>query len=113
MLQCYASLGAVLNDDLLLEQCGILIEDHVNRRCRVTIESAVPEKGYEVDARTRLGERVKLAVHLVRMGNTKEIGSPILTITGPIVASRTEQAPGEQARHFFTVEQERLRPEDG
>jgi len=111
MLHHYACLGVVLNGDVLLEQCGLVIEDHVNRRCRVTVESALPESGPEVDARARLGEHVKLAVHVMRMGRPKDLGPAILEIAGPIVASRVEQEPGELARLFFTVEQAKLRAE--
>jgi hypothetical protein len=111
MLHLYANLIARVNGDLLQEQCGITIEDHVNRRCRITIDSALPEKGPEFDGRLRLGETVKLSVHV--FSHLRAAGPAIVEIEGPIVASRIEQEPGQGAHLIFTVEQGRLAPDEG
>jgi hypothetical protein len=104
-LQLYANLVVVVNGTLLLEQAGVVIDDHVGRRCRVTVESALPEAGHELDGRALLGGRVKLAVHILRSALRRDdLGPPLLEIEGPVVAARTEQPPGEIARTYFTVE---------
>ena len=116
MMRLYATLGVVLNGTLLLEQAGVVIDDHVGRPCRVTVESAIPEEGFEVEARGRIGERVKLAVHIMRYGD-REPGPKILEVEGPIVATRTDQPPAEGRstalpRTFFTVEDQPEKTED-
>ncbi len=104
-LQLYANLGVVVNGTLLLEQAGVVIDDHVGRRCRITVESALPENGPELDGRSLLGERVKLAIPILRLPMRRDdLGPPLLEIEGPVVAARTEQPPGESSRTFFTVE---------
>jgi hypothetical protein len=103
-LQMYAKLGVVLNGDLLMEQCGVVIDDHVNRPCRIHVESAVPMTGHEVDARVRLGDVVKLAILMLgpRRG---EVGPSILEIEGPIVSSVTRQTLDDSpVITSFTVE---------
>ena len=112
MLQYYANLGIKINGEPLMQQCGVVIEDHVNKRCRVTVESALPESGPEFDARVKLGATVKLSVHIVTHRG-REYGPAIVELEGPVVASRIEQ-PAERAgvRAIFTVEQGRVAPED-
>lgn len=103
MVQRYASLGVKVNDRLLLEQCGVVIDDHVNRPCRVTVTSAVPESGLEFDGRLCLGERVRISVHLV--ARPKTVGPAIVEVYGPIVAAQMTQGPsGKEACASFTVE---------
>jgi hypothetical protein len=114
MLQYYANLGVRMNDDVLLEQAGVTIDDHVNRRCRITVTNAFPETGPEVDARVRLGEVVKLSVHICKGHRREDIGPPIIEVKGPIVACRIEQeSPSHCAQIIFTVEQARIAPDEG
>jgi len=115
-VQFYWSLGVVVADTLLLEQAGIVIDDHVNRPCRVTVESVIPEEGFELDARSRLGEKIKLTVVLVNHGKVER---ELFTVEGKIIAFRVEQDPPREGsappsfpRVYFTVEQDRIAPED-
>jgi hypothetical protein len=108
MLQYYAHLAACLNGDLLMEQTGITIEDSVNEPCRVTIDSALPEKGAEVDPRTRLGELVTVGVFI--LGSDRKLSTALLEVEGKIIASEISQPPGKPARVRFTVEQECVLP---
>ena len=109
MLQLFASLGVTVNGELLQMQAGVTIEDHVGRPCRVTIESMVPENGPEFDARTRLGQRTRVLVHLVTRGSGGlQVGPTLVQVDGPIVASRIERPAsgdgGTAVRAIFTVE---------
>ena len=93
-LQMYAKLGVVLNGQWLLEQCGVAIHDHVNRPCRIAIESVLPASGLEVNARRRLGEIVNVAVHLVSVPG--KLGLEVLAMRGEIIACSIRQ-PTETA----------------
>ena len=93
-LQLYAKLGVVLDGRWLLEQCGVAIHDHVNRPCRIVIESVLPESGLEVNARRKLGDIVNVAVHLV--SRPGQLGLEVLSMRGAIIACTIRQ-PTETA----------------
>jgi hypothetical protein len=106
-LQCYAKLGVVLDGVWLQEQFGVVIDDDVRRPCRVTIASAVPESGIEVDARKKLGEPVRVAVHIVQRPGV--LGPELLAMDGVVVASSTRQPLGDGFTVAeFTVEHRTL-----
>ena len=107
-LQLYAKLGVVLDGRWLLEQCGVVISDHVNRPCRIAIESVLPESGLEVNARRRLGDIVNVAVHLVSQPG--KLGLEVLAMRGAIIACTIRQ-PTETAMAVeeFVIEH---RPEE-
>jgi hypothetical protein len=116
MVQLYANLGVKLNGDLLLQQCGVRITDHVNKRCRVRVDMVMPESGPEVDARARLGEVVDLSVHIVKLGGrTADVGQALVELRGPIVESYVCHDPRSDSNTVtwaFVVEQGRLAPEN-
>lgn len=114
MLKLYANLGVKLNGDLLLQQCGVQITDHVNKRCRVRVDMVLPADGPEVDARKRLGEVVDLSVHMVTLtgiAGRLDAGPALVELRGPIVESFVATDPKGFVTWAFVVEQERLAPE--
>lgn len=65
-LQTYAKLVAKVDGVLLMEQQGITVVEHVNAPRRITVVSALPSEGAEFDARKRLGEVIRISVHLMK-----------------------------------------------
>lgn len=114
MIEIYANLGVKLNGDLLTQQCGVQITDHVNKRCRVRVDMVLPSSGPEIDARKRLGEIVDLSVHIVKWGAGRDIGPVLVELRGPIVESFVcqEAADAQTVTWAFVVEQGRLAPEN-
>lgn len=102
-----AQLCVKVNDVLLREQCGITIEDRCNKKSRITIDSAYFEGGPEFATRDRIGERVKVTVHLMSR-SSREVGPTIIEISGEIVSATLQQPHAEYkgATQTFVVEQE-------
>ena len=103
VLALYAKLVAFVDGATLLEQTGIAIHDAVNKPCRVTIDMAMPESGPEFDGRKRLGDVVRVSVHIMRH-HMREVSDPIVEMTGKVVEAKTVQRPEGMVCHTITVE---------
>lgn len=90
----YAKLGVVLDGVWLQEQFGVVIAGDVNSPTRITIASAVPEAGLEVDVMKKVGERGTVAVHIIQRPGV--LGPQVLEIVdGLVVASGVRQPIGD------------------
>jgi hypothetical protein len=103
-LQLYANLVAKVDDALLLEQTGIAIRDAVGEPCRITIDTVMPESGLEFDGRKRLGDVVRVSVHVMRRGDARDISEALVEVTGKVVDASTTQRPQGTVCHTFTVQ---------
>ena len=103
-LQVYAKLIVKVDGALLQEQQGVTIEDHVNRPCRMTIASAVPEAGAEFDARKRIGETIRVSVHMLKRSYPTEAGDALLDIDARIVSVELSDSTAGECCLSFTCE---------
>lgn len=113
VLQLYANLVAKVDDALLLEQTGIAIRDAVGEPCRITIDTVMPEHGLEFDGRKRLGDVVRVSVHVMRRGDLRNISDAIVEMAGKVVEASTTQRPQGTVCHTFTVQHCEPEPDPG